>query len=66
MTIPLSFSSAGSALLFLLLAASFQPVQAQEFGRAGELETNSAYFFYGRPGEATIQVNVLGVRQSGL
>lgn len=34
--------------------------QAQEFGRLQELETNVAYFFHARPGEATIQVSVWG------
>lgn len=41
-------------------------VKAQEFGRPNNIETNAAYFFYGQPGEATIQVSLLGVRASGI
>lgn len=43
-----------------------EAASAQEFGRANDIETNAAYFFYGQPGEATIQVNLLGVRASGV
>jgi len=60
----LRFASVLGAVLLLLGAVP--SVQAQEFGRPSELDTNSAYFFYARPGDATIQVNVLGVRLSGL
>lgn len=37
-------------------------VQAQEFGRLQEMkeQTNVAYFYFARPGEATVQVQVQG------
>jgi hypothetical protein len=40
--------------------------QAQEFGRIQETETNTAYFYYAQPAEATVQVAVWGVPQPGL
>jgi len=57
----------GTLLATLLLGlASAAPVQAQEFGRIQETETNTAYFYYAQPGEATIQVAMWGVPQPGL
>lgn len=50
----------------LLGGAGVQPVQAQEFGRIAETKTNTAYFFYAQPGEATIQVSLWGAPQPGL
>lgn len=51
----------------ILLAGGVpQNAAAQEFGRPNNIETNAAYFFYGQPGEATIQVSLLGVRASGI
>lgn len=44
------------------------PIEArgQAFGRIAETETNVAYFFFARPGEATVQVSLWGVPQSGI
>jgi hypothetical protein len=57
----------GTLLAAMLVGlATAVPVQAQEFGRIQETETNASYFFYAQPGEATIQVAVWGVPQPGL
>ena len=58
----------GGILLALLLlgAAGALPAQAQEFGRIQDTQTNTAYFFYAQPGEATVQVALWGVPQPGL
>lgn len=50
----------------LLLGTATVPAQAQEFGRIQETKTNTAYFYYAQPGEATVQVAVWGVPQPGL
>lgn len=52
-------------VFFFLIAPS---AQAQDFGRVEETETNAdSYFFYVVPGEATIEVQVMGtVRHPGL
>lgn len=50
----------------LSVGLASRTASGQEFGRANDIETNAAYFFYGQPGEATIQVNLLGVRASGV
>ena len=52
--------------MFLLGGAGVQPVQAQEFTRSEETETNMAYFYYAQPAEATIQVELWGAGQPGL
>lgn len=69
MTAPIIRSPAvwGALCAWVLLGgAGVQPVQAQEFGRIAETETNAAYFFYAQPGEATIQVALWGAPQPGL
>lgn len=53
-------------LAILLWGVLGEEGKAQEFGRASELETNVAYFYHGRPGEATVQVSVWGVQQPGI
>ena len=58
-------SALGPLLLCALLGAA-PAAQAQEFGRIQETETNTAYFYYAQPGEATVQVSVWGVPQPGL
>lgn len=53
--------------LLVITAASTQAVSAQGFGRIQETQTNTAYFFHAVPGEATVQVSVLGaVRVPGI
>lgn len=47
-----------AAGLWIALAAT--PALGQEFGRVEETETNVAYFYYARPGQATVQVSVWG------
>jgi len=59
------------AMVGMLLAAAViggaaPTAQAQEFGRIQETNTNTAYFFYGQPGEATVQVYVWGAAQAGI
>lgn len=48
--------------LCLLLGLGAAPVHAQEFGRLQEMKerTNTAYFYFAEPGEATVQVQVWG------
>ncbi|MCS4221262.1 hypothetical protein [Salinibacter ruber] len=50
----------------LILGITPEAASGQEFGRANDIKTNAAYFFYGQAGGATIQVNLLGVRASGV
>lgn len=52
----------GFALVFLGGLGVVGPTDAhgQAFGRVEETETNLSYFYYARPGEATIQVSVWG------
>ena len=51
---------------FLALGLSM-PVQAQRFGRLDDLNTNvTTYYHFAQPGEATIQVFVLGAGLPGL
>jgi hypothetical protein len=54
------------ALLMLAALGTALPAQAQEFGRIQETKTNTAYFYYAQPGEATVQVSLWGVPQPGL
>ena len=61
--------SAACGVLFAILvlgSAGGRPVHAQEFGRIQDTKTNTAYFYYAKPGEATVQVAVWGVPQPGL
>jgi hypothetical protein len=57
-----SRSWGGVLLLLVALAAGSGPpaAQAQAFGRVEETESNVAYFYHARPGEATVQVSVWG------
>lgn len=50
------------ALGLLLLAATVgaTPALGQAFGRIEETESNVAYFYHARPGEATVQISVWG------
>jgi hypothetical protein len=65
-----AFLSRAGGLLFIMgLAALSVPdgAQGQAFGRIEETESNVAYFFHARPGEATIQVSLWGtIPQSGI
>jgi hypothetical protein len=54
----------GTLLAAILLGTA--PAQAQEFGRIQDTKTNTAYFYYAQPGEATVQVALWGVPQPGL
>lgn len=54
-----------AAVLFMVTAAS-SLLPAQSFTRMDETTTNTAYFFYARPGDPTIQVWVWGVQAPGL
>lgn len=59
----------GVAIVLLGGLAGLHPadVAGQTFGRIEDTETNLAYFYYARPGEATIQVSVWGsVSQTGI
>lgn len=53
-------------MLALLGSLAAPPAQAQEFGRIEETKTNTAYFYYAQPGEATVQVYVWGTAQAGI
>jgi hypothetical protein len=50
----------------LLGGAGVQTVQAQKFGRIQETNTNTAYFYYAQPGQATVQIYVWGAAQAGI
>lgn len=54
--------AAAAALLLLALVVTIgtETAQAQGFGRIAETESNVAYFYHARPGEATVQVSVWG------
>ncbi len=54
----------GAVLLGLVGTAL--PVQAQKFGRIEETNTNTAYFYYAQPGEATVQIYVWGAANAGI
>lgn len=52
--------------VWLLALAPARPAEAQKFGRIDETQTNTAYFYYAQPGEATIQIYVWGSAQPGI
>jgi hypothetical protein len=52
--------------VWLLAFAPVRPAEAQKFGRIDETQTNTAYFYYAQPGEATIQIYVWGSAQPGI
>lgn len=69
MTAPIIRSPAvwGALCAWVLLGgAGVQTVQAQEFGRIQETNTNTAYFYYAQPGQATVQIYVWGAAQAGI
>jgi len=47
-------------VLGLLVFLPVEEVQGQAFGRVEETESNVAYFYHARPGEATVQVSLWG------
>lgn len=53
-------------MLLCVLVVGPAAVHAQEFGRIAETETNVSYFFFARPGQATVQVSLWGVPRSGI
>lgn len=56
-----------SLLMGIAVLSGPEEVQGQAFGRIEETESNVAYFFHARPGEATIQVSLWGtIPQSGI
>lgn len=65
-----SFYSMRTFVVAILLVLGFaQAGLAQEFGRTQELlegNNQTAYFVFARPGEATIQVHVMGAGGSGV
>jgi hypothetical protein len=51
-----------ACILVLLAAAGAETLQAQTFGRAGDVESvGTAYRVFTRPGEATVQILVMGL-----
>ncbi len=52
--------------VWLLALVPARPAEAQKFGRIEETQTNTAYFYYAQPGEATIQIYVWGSAQPGI
>jgi hypothetical protein len=69
MTAPIIRSPAvwGALCAWVLLGAvGLHSAQAQEVGRIAETKTNTAYFYYAQPGEATVQIYVWGAAQAGI
>jgi len=60
------FSRWSLAVGVLVLFTMADPALAQEFGRIQDTETNVAYFYFARPGEATVQVSVWGAPRPGI
>lgn len=57
---PVVIRNAG--LAWLLVLGIVLPCQAQTFGRVGDIEARgTAYHVYARPGDATVQVLVMGI-----
>ncbi len=53
-----------ASILCLLIS---MPVQAQEFGRVGRVQSeDTSYHIYTTPGKATIQILVMGVANAGV
>lgn len=50
----------GLVLMSLAVLVGGEMAHAQSFGRIAETESNVAYFYHARPGEATVQVSVWG------
>lgn len=51
-----------ACLLVLLATAGAETLQAQTFGRAGDVQSvGTAYHVFTRPGEATVQIIVMGL-----
>lgn len=57
----------GGVLVLLVASLFVSDAEAQRFSRIEDTQSNVAYFYHAKPGEATVQVSVWGaVKQSGI